>query len=703
MTDVYRSSYNVGVEPEDDFPIVSIFDVVTSDASLDPFAGGTANNKPIWTPEQIASYLNRTSGQWGDGFNDLMTRSGDETVITYGFHENRQSLLDNGYMYTLDSVTYYAFSEYFNFATFTEAQRAATREAMQNWDDVVAVSFVETSAYDGDINFGNLASAPATQAYSRIPTEGYGTNFGGAYGTELSIAGYAGDIWVSASQASNFQFDEGLYGLNTLVHEIGHSLGLSHPGAYNFGPGFAVTYANGAEYAQDARNYSIMSYWNPRDLGGTATGVVTRDFDWSLMSIAYGSTPMVHDILAAQLMYGVDTTTRTGDTTYGFNSNAGRDHYDFTMTPWPTMAIWDADGNDTLDASGFNANQRIDLTPGSLSSIGGLTYDEAMASLSFAQVNANRAAAGYAPVSLATYNANMAVLASQPDRARLTDNVGIAYGAIIENAVGGGGNDTILGNAVGNLLIGNAGNDVIEGRGGNDTLNGGIGDDTMSGGVGNDLYFVDANGDGVTELADEGHDTVSSGISYTLGANVEDLVLTGSAANGTGNELDNLITGNALGNRLNGAAGNDRLVGGNGVDFLTGGAGNDTFLGEINATKTASKSGPISLDVITDFQAGDLIDLAAIDAKLGVFNAGDQAFTFKGTNANKSAGDLTFKVYDSVNGAENALGFDIDGIAGPSTYSGPVTIVFGNVDGGAPDFAIALLNTNGVSFSDFLL
>jgi len=701
MSTIVQGEYDYGVEAEDDFPILSIYDVVSVEASLDPLAGGTANNKPIWTPEQIAAYLNRTGGQFGEGANDLSTRSGNPAVITFGFHENVQSLADNGYVYTLDGVNYFAFSEYFNFASFNEAQRAATREAMQNWDDVVAVSFVETHANQGDINFGNLASAPNTQAYSRIPTTGYETNFGGAYGTELSIAGLAGDVWISASQASNFQLDEGLYGMNTLVHEIGHSLGLSHPGRYNFGPGFAVTYTNGAEYAQDARNYSIMSYWNPRDMGSTATGVVTRDFDWSLMAIAYGSTPMVHDILAAQKMYGVDTTTRTGDTVYGFNSTAGRDHYDFTKTAWPTMTIWDAGGNDTLDASGFNVNQNIDLTPGMLSSIGGVTYAEALVNLTFAQVNANRAAAGYPPVSQATYNANMAALAAQPDfRGRLTDNVGIAYGAIIENAKGGGGNDTIFGNDAANALYGNAGNDIIGAGAGNDTLDGGAGNDTMRGGIGNDLFIVGEVGDVVTELVGEGTDTVRSSIDYALGANLENLVLTGAAVSGTGNVLNNVITGNGLSNRLDGGAGDDRLVGGDGVDYLTGGAGNDVFVGEINATKINSKNGLVSLDVIMDFVAGDKIDLRGLDAVAGL--VGDQDFAFKGTSANKNAGDLSFKVFDSINGAENALGFDIDGIDGPGA-AGPVTMVFGNVDGGAFDFAIALIGVSSVSTTDFLL
>jgi Ca2+-binding RTX toxin-like protein len=258
------------------------------------------------------------------------------------------------------------------------------------------------------------------------------------------------------------------------------------------------------------------------------------------------------------------------------------------------------------------------------------------------------------------------------------------------NGTGNGLGNVITGNELANLLSGGDGSDTLNGGAGNDTLNGGIGADAMFGGTGDDLYFVDASGDSVTELGGEGTDTVSSGISYTLGANVENLVLTGSALNGTGNGLDNVITGDALGNRIDGGAGNDRLIGGNGVDFLTGGAGNDVFVGEINLTKTAAKSGPISLDVITDFTAGDKIDLSG----LGDFN-------FKGTSANKGAGDLTYKVYDSVNGAEKALGFDIDGIVGQSTYTGKVTIVSGDIAGGGVDFVIALLNTNSVAATDF--
>jgi Ca2+-binding RTX toxin-like protein len=173
--------------------------------------------------------------------------------------------------------------------------------------------------------------------------------------------------------------------------------------------------------------------------------------------------------------------------------------------------------------------------------------------------------------------------------------------------------------------------------------------------------------------------------------------------------LNNIITGDAGDNHLfgfggndslSGLGGNDILDGGSGMDFLWGGAGNDIFVAENSSSKIATKSEPLSFDTIFDFAAGDKIDLRDIDANSAL--AGIQHFNFKGTSANKSAADLTFKVYDSVNGAEKALGHDIDGTDGASHYSGPVTIVFGNVDGGSPDFAIALIGVNGVSQSDFL-
>ncbi|MGB8598821.1 MAG: calcium-binding protein [Burkholderiales bacterium] len=135
------------------------------------------------------------------------------------------------------------------------------------------------------------------------------------------------------------------------------------------------------------------------------------------------------------------------------------------------------------------------------------------------------------------------------------------------------------GNALDNVLIGNSAINTLSGGAGNDTLDGGLGADKLLGGTGNDTYVVDNVGDVVTENLNEGTDTVQSSITYVLGANVENLTLTGTAAiNGTGNALDNVLIGNSAINTLNGGAGNDVLDGGLGADKLLGGTGNDIYV-----------------------------------------------------------------------------------------------------------------------------
>ncbi|WP_088285003.1 calcium-binding protein [Ideonella sp. A 288] len=160
------------------------------------------------------------------------------------------------------------------------------------------------------------------------------------------------------------------------------------------------------------------------------------------------------------------------------------------------------------------------------------------------------------------------------------DNVG---DAVVEGIFGG--TDTVestisftLGNFVENLTLtgigstngtGNALNNVILGNLGNNILDGGTGADTLTGGLGDDTYIVDNTGDVVTENPLEGNDTVKSSITWTLGANLEDLVLTGNAAiDGTGNTAANKITGNGAANVL---------AGGAGADTMDGGLGNDTY------------------------------------------------------------------------------------------------------------------------------
>jgi len=126
------------------------------------------------------------------------------------------------------------------------------------------------------------------------------------------------------------------------------------------------------------------------------------------------------------------------------------------------------------------------------------------------------------------------------------------------------------GNSVANAITGNLGANSLSGGGGADTIDGGGGADTLVGGTGDDTYVVDSASDVVTEASGEGTDLVQSSVTWTLGANVENLTLTGaSAVNGTGNSLANQITGNGAANVLDGGAGADTLV---------GGAGDDTYV-----------------------------------------------------------------------------------------------------------------------------
>ncbi|WP_270938055.1 beta strand repeat-containing protein [Falsiroseomonas oryzae] len=167
----------------------------------------------------------------------------------------------------------------------------------------------------------------------------------------------------------------------------------------------------------------------------------------------------------------------------------------------------------------------------------------------------------------------------------------------MEDLVGSALADTLTGNGLANLLAGGAGNDVISGlngadtilgEGGNDSLLGGGGDDlliggagldTLRGGPGNDTYEVEDAGDLPIEGPNQGFDTVRTALNWTLGINLEGLVLLPGALTGTGNNLDNLIEGNALSNTLTGNAGNDTLRGGAGDDTARGGNGNDRLEG----------------------------------------------------------------------------------------------------------------------------
>ena len=230
-----------------------------------------------------------------------------------------------------------------------------------------------------------------------------------------------------------------------------------------------------------------------------------------------------------------------------------------------------------------------------------------------------------------------------------------------------GTDDDVFGNPLANALygqsgndrlFGDAGNDTLVGESGNDQLYGGLGRDTMEGGSGNDLYVVSSAFDVTIEVANAGTDKVLSSVNWTLAANVENLLLTGTTAiNGTGNALANNITGNSAANTLNGGGGNDTLNGGLGADVLTGGGGRDNFV--FNSSKL-----PANAETITDFSvAFDTIYLEdAVFAGLGaagVLNAN----AFRIGAAAADADDRI--IYNSATGA---LIYDSNGNAAGGAY-----------------------------------
>jgi serralysin len=349
------------------------------------------NGKPVFTLDQIIHQLTTADIAWTGGIGNPVPRAGIGR-ITYAFFNNAAEVYS---------------SERNEFQPLNAAQRDAVRSAFAIWGDFINVTFVEGTPATADINIGNLATDE---------------DYFSAYANYPGFSPVDGDIWISTLAASNQQIGLSEPGFRTLMHEIGHALGMSHPGAYNAAPGVTLTYEANAEYYQDSLQYTIMSYFS-----SSSTGAIRTSF---------AATPMAHDIAAIQSLYGVNMTTRTGDTHYGFNSNAGRAAFDFSLNTAPVIAIWDAGGIDTLDFSGWSSNSRIDLNPGASSDGGGQTF-----------------------------------------------NVQIAFGTLIENAIAGAGDDRLTGNNAVNVLVGGGGNDVIKG---------GLGGDRPQGGAGADIFVYGA-------------------------------------------------------------------------------------------------------------------------------------------------------------------------------------------------------------------
>ncbi len=372
---------------------------------------------------------------------------------------------------------------------------AQTEAVFDLWADIANITFERVGS--GDTGEGAYSNNATILLSGDTNSGGYGWAY---FPGSTDSSSLAGDVFLNTSGNNFDDVSLGSYEFLALTHEIGHSIGLDHPGAYNGG---SPTYANDAEYAEDSRQYTVMSYFDAEETGAV--------HGWN-----FAATPLLHDIAAAQSLYGANFSTRADDTVYGFNATADRASYVISSaTEQVVFAIWDGGGVDMLDFSGYRDDQLIDLREESFSDVGGLT-----------------------------------------------GNVAVARGAVIENAASGAGDDDIFGNSSDNVLWGNSGKDTLSGRGGADTLNGGSSNDYLFGGTGNDTINGGAHKDWL--YGGGGNDVINggSGDDYIYGEGGDDII-DGSSGN----------------DRITGKHGNDIVNGGSGDDIIYAGAGNDEIIG----------------------------------------------------------------------------------------------------------------------------
>jgi serralysin len=455
-----------------------------------------------------------------------------------------------------------------NFEGFNSTQQAATRTALKFYASVANLRFseiAETAAQHADLRFA-MSDTPST-AWAYFPS----TNASG------------GDAWFNNTSGYYDNPLRGNYAYLTFVHEIGHGLGLKHSHEGRVMP-----------QDRDSMEYTVMSY---RSYVGAAVIEGYLNENWG-----YAQTPMIYDIAALQHMYGANYATNGGNTTYSWNPASGEMVVNGAGQGAPGgnrifETVWDGGGADTYDFSNYMTPLKIDLQPGGWTTIA----TDQLAKLHYF---GSKVAAG---------NIANALLHNNDPR------------SLIENAIGGFGDNMLIGNQGANSLTGLSGADTLTGGGGSDSLDGGDGYDIAVFSGERSYYSTSEVPDGSIQISDlrpgepDGLDWVRNTERFQFADKIYSVhelatgnpteVITMAPLLTTVNldptvvaysPLELTLTGDARNNTLSGGVNNDKLYGLAGNDVMIGGADGDLLNGGVG-TDTVS---------YTSATAGVLVDLA---------------------------------------------------------------------------------------------
>ena len=420
--------------------------------TLPTYTGEKSSLVPL-TGTQLTDAL-IVGSKWGTG------PAGTGATLTFSFPASLEvfDTSDNvAGNYNAAEVTQSGFATYLKgFSAFSAEAQTGAREVLQSWANIANLSFTEVTANSteaGVLRFAN--SAPPGMGATTYGVSSFPQDFAGA-----------GDTWMNSAFSFPEGWAAGTQNFLTLLHEVGHALGLKHPHDAGMGgsPGWpangVVLPFTGTDTLTTQSTQSMVMAYNDIPTLASVGGL-------SLQSDFAPTTPMRYDIAAMQYLYGPNTTYNAGDTIYTFDGIA---RYNQTL--------WDAGGNDTIAATGAR-EVIINLQSATWSQLG-------------------------APVTFSTRNADLSVASLQ---SQYTDpaTVFIYDTVTIENAIGGDGNDVLGGNAVANKLQGGAGNDRMVGLEGIDTAiySGARSDYTLS---------LVADAAGITTVTDNRSSGVSDGV-----------------------------------------------------------------------------------------------------------------------------------------------------------------------------------------------